>query len=218
MRTPRYFRAFAECTESPTNQSGIGDTGVPLRGFLPLTDQQSRETLRNHSGKTMILDARVSCRRPIFDDILRAYGGASVDNVTGTLSSTIDTPMLWAPKRPIPLFRQFQPVGQSCAICQIESSIQIIISDERKTEGGALLSQFRNTSIPQLQAKSADDIVLPWGVGYLIISASGGPGYDIITNRSLAFSKMDYIAHNEWLKVGTMQGWHNYTFSLCYAA
>lgn len=80
------------------------------------------------------------------------------------------------------------------------------------------MSQFGNTSIPQLQAKSADDIVLPWGVGYLIISASGGSGYDIITNRSSAFSKMDYIAHNEWLKVGTMQGWHNYTFSLCYAA
>ena len=52
----------------------------------------------------------------------------------------------------------------------------------------------------------------------MIISASDGPGHEIITNRSSAFSKMDYIAHNEWLEVGTMQGWHNYTFSLCYAA
>ncbi|OCK86940.1 uncharacterized protein K441DRAFT_671546 [Cenococcum geophilum 1.58] len=29
---------------------------------------------------------------------------------------------------------------------------------------------------------------------------------------------MDYVAHDEWLEVGTMQGWHNYTFSFCYAA
>ena len=218
LRTPRYFPAFAEYTESPTNQSGIDDTGVLLRGFLPLTDQQSRETLRNHSGKAMILDARVSCQRPIFNDISWAYGGASVGNVTGTLSSTIDAPMLWAPKRPIPFFCQFQPVGQSFAICQIESSIRTIINDERRTEGGALLSQFANTSTSQLQAKSADDIAPPWGVGFLIISVSDGPGYETITNGSSAFSKMDYMAHDEWLEVGTMQGWHNYTFSLCYAA
>ena len=117
LRTPRYFPTFSEYTESPTNQSGIDDTGVLLRGFLPLTDQQSRETLWNHFGKLMILDARVSCQRPTLNDISWAYGGASVGNVTGTLSSTIDAPMLWASKRPIPFFCQFRPVGQSFAIC-----------------------------------------------------------------------------------------------------
>ena len=48
LRTSGYFPAFAECTKSPTNQSGIDDTGVFLRGFLPLTNQQSCEPLRNH--------------------------------------------------------------------------------------------------------------------------------------------------------------------------
>lgn len=218
LRTPRYFPAFAEYAEPSANQSGIDDTGVLLRGFLPFTEPQSREALRNFSGKAMVLDARVSCQRPIFNDISWAYDGASVGNITGTLSTTTDAPMLWAPKRPIPFFCQFQPIGKSFAICQVESSVRTIISDERRIAGGALLSQFANTSVSQLQAKSADDIAPPWGAGYLIINVSDGPGYETITNGSSASSKMDYKEHNEWLEVGTMQGWHNYTFSLCYAA
>lgn len=62
-RNPPAFPAFAEYSEPLAVPDGVDDTGILLRAFLPFPDAESRETIRNYTGTTMVLDSRVSTVR-----------------------------------------------------------------------------------------------------------------------------------------------------------
>ena len=62
---PPFYPTFAEYHEPPpATPEGVVDTGVTLRAFMPIQDQQSRSLLRNYEGRATVLDARVQCMRP----------------------------------------------------------------------------------------------------------------------------------------------------------
>lgn len=64
---PRYYPVFAEYHEDiggNTTEDGVSDTGLTLRAFMPLQDQQSRSLLKSYSGRATVLDSRVTCMRP----------------------------------------------------------------------------------------------------------------------------------------------------------
>ena len=63
---PPFYPTFAEYHEPPpaSLEDGISDTGLTLRAFVPLQDQQSRSLLTTWKGRATVLDSRVVCMRP----------------------------------------------------------------------------------------------------------------------------------------------------------
>lgn len=58
------FPAFAEYCEPPYEAEGIRDTGLTLRAFLPFPTAQERQTMTSYSGRTTVMDSRVTCQIP----------------------------------------------------------------------------------------------------------------------------------------------------------
>lgn len=58
-RNPPAYPAFAEYSEAVSSPENVDDTGVLLRAFLPFSDAESRENVRNYTGNAMVLDSRV---------------------------------------------------------------------------------------------------------------------------------------------------------------
>jgi hypothetical protein len=63
-RRPNSFETFAEYVEQPLVLPNSTDTGVTLRGFLPLPNQQNRTDIRIYNGTASLVDARVFCTQP----------------------------------------------------------------------------------------------------------------------------------------------------------
>lgn len=67
--SPPSFPTFAEYTEPSPQASDVDDTGVSLRGLLPIGLSTIRESIHNYSGMGTILNSRVVCMRPSLRDI-----------------------------------------------------------------------------------------------------------------------------------------------------
>lgn len=64
-KKPPFYPTFAEYHEAPRDvPEDRSDTGLTLRAFLPLSDQEVRSSLRTFSGLASVLDSRVQCFRP----------------------------------------------------------------------------------------------------------------------------------------------------------
>jgi hypothetical protein len=86
--TPTVFQSFAEYTEPPFNGSDISDTGVAIRGFVPLSTESDRSFLQDYSGVAALFDTRVACLQPQSSNIHVEKGDDSdVDN-GGSLTIT----------------------------------------------------------------------------------------------------------------------------------
>jgi hypothetical protein len=85
------YASFAEYSESPYEADGVSDTGVTLRAFLPFGTAQDRENLESYEGKATVLDARVTCQVPQFQNATISWDG---DSFQGSLTPTRNTPRL----------------------------------------------------------------------------------------------------------------------------
>jgi fluoride ion exporter CrcB/FEX len=65
LQNPPAFPTFAEFSEVIDVPEHVDDTGTLLRAFLPFQDAQTRGTISEYSGKAVVLDASVSCQRPL---------------------------------------------------------------------------------------------------------------------------------------------------------
>lgn len=87
------YPAFAEYREPPVLQDGTSDTGVTLRAFLPFDNNTRRAQLHSYSGRTTVLDARVTCQVPSFSNLtIQVLYGAAV--FSGFVRATRYTPRL----------------------------------------------------------------------------------------------------------------------------
>jgi hypothetical protein len=66
---PTQFETFAEYSEDGANTEGVDDTGIVLRAFLPIAQQQIRQSLHRYEGLSYIYDAHVLCVRPVFEEL-----------------------------------------------------------------------------------------------------------------------------------------------------
>lgn len=68
---PSRFPAFAEHTDPTYAQFSdeIHDTGVSIRGFLPVRDQDQRERMSEYNGYITMTDTRVACVRPDLEEV-----------------------------------------------------------------------------------------------------------------------------------------------------
>lgn len=74
------YQMFAETlSERVTvpNSNGLSDTGVIIRGFLPLGDSNSRTALRSLDGNLMTMNSRVACMRPVIDAHYETFQAAA---------------------------------------------------------------------------------------------------------------------------------------------
>lgn len=88
------YVSFAEYHEPPANSlpDGVVDTGLTLRAFLPVADQQSRSMVANWDGIATVLDARSLCVRPKLVKPRLHSGGESLALETGFLFEFFDDP------------------------------------------------------------------------------------------------------------------------------
>ena len=94
-RKPNSYPSFAEYSEAPSEQDGIQDTGLTLSAFLPYSTPLDRQSIQSYSGPTTVLDAHVSCQRPIFEKptVEADFNGLSL-LFEGLVSASTHTPRL----------------------------------------------------------------------------------------------------------------------------
>ena len=211
LRNPPFLPSFAEFAEPvPHPQPGVDDTGVLLRAFLPFADAQSRENIRNYSGKALVLDSRVSCQSPKLASLSWDIVGYAYGPLLGTLAPTKRADRLWSPQEPVPFDCTFLQLEGATSVCQI-----------RQREGsfyatsGGLISEFSNiTEAAMLDQMAREKGYVTWGTAMLIINSTGvvDPHYDP-ANDSLQISERE-----TWTDVATQAGRPLARLSLCYAA
>jgi hypothetical protein len=62
------YPTFAEYSEPPFVQDGVSDTGTTLRAFLPFQIAQDRQSVHEYTGRTTVLDSRVTCQVPFLQN------------------------------------------------------------------------------------------------------------------------------------------------------
>lgn len=230
IRAPAFFPTFAEYSEPIAKEAGVDDTGLLLRALLPLSNQKSREQMRNYSGNALVLDSRVSCHRPLFDNntrIIEQLGGEYA-NVSGTVTTEHRTPLLLTPDAPIPF--DCYPLA-SFAICALgdrrysnDSAAADYISsrpqDKPPLSAGALKSSFSDSHpivVDGLDGKR----LYSWGAAYLVMMTTiHSHGTSLPEGVSKSGSRehwLDLTAARAPIFSDPMES-RNVSFTLCYAA
>jgi len=67
---PRSYPTFAEQSNFMAPSGGVDDTGMSLRGILPLVSEESRSLVHSFNGNATVLDSRIACSRPQYKDLI----------------------------------------------------------------------------------------------------------------------------------------------------
>ncbi|KAF2169929.1 hypothetical protein M409DRAFT_19547 [Zasmidium cellare ATCC 36951] len=237
MRSPPTYPAFAEYARPAAKREGIEDTGLLVRALLPFPDAQSRENIRNYTGKALVLDSRVSCQRPELSDLHFLYqmAGNMVRIVTsGTFAPSMFAERQWSPSRSIPFECSVFVIGEAMedeappAVCQLQENSMDWLSDPDTyywgNRGGGLVSEFSNlTNMTQLHEWATElhqETFITWGTAFLVFNATS---YESQASGSTNYSMKDdetaRLRNNGiWTEVLTNTGMANFSVSLCYAA
>ena len=218
LRNPPTYPAFAEYSKPIPVPKGVDDTGTLLRAFLPFTDTQSREIVRNYSGNAMVLDARVSCQAPKLEDLsiqlpplYKTHWESTGRNLTyqGRMSGKLRPSItavdrLWIPKIP-PKFNCsliLQP--EALTICQItDMSPWYDIYDAN----GGLVSEFWNTT--NMNEVLGHGFAM-WSLAFVVIDLRSS------TDGVISETVLDIENEGPWTSVVTdAQTWD---VSICYTA
>ncbi|KAK3664935.1 carboxypeptidase Y-deficient [Elasticomyces elasticus] len=206
-RNPPAFPAFAEYSEPATSMDGVDDTGVLLRAFLPYPDAESRQSLRNYSGKALVLDSRVMCQPPVLTDLsasfLYADGGfASSANLVGSYLPSRTTSYLWTPDDAVSSNCSFLVADATPFICQLGGSYGL------RNVGGGLISQFIE---PHDRNRTLTGV---WGTPFFVLNTTG-LNATIDRNVDYSFAKhngsSDFKERGPWLDILFRRTTQNYS-------
>ncbi|KAL9115015.1 MAG: hypothetical protein Q9227_001259 [Pyrenula ochraceoflavens] len=230
LQNPLSYPTFAEYAEPVKQVDGVSDTGVLLRAFLPFAQAQTRQSLRNYTGKALVLDSRVSCHLPKFDDpskilkqILSSYDPGIAGNISGTVRTEKYTSRSLVPEEGAP-FLCF--LDGAYSICQVNPTLMNVPSSPYKFGlgndfvysssnhlGGGLLSEF--WAADEIQNSSTRYPAI-WNVAHLVSAVR------ILNDTSEAVAT-NIEPHGEWLEMtlNSTKGalWRKViSFTLCYSA
>ncbi|CAO2647788.1 Nn.00g087100.m01.CDS01 [Neocucurbitaria sp. VM-36] len=146
---PPSFPAFGEYFEPPASvDSGVVDTGLLFRAFLPYSASESRQRLSNYHGNALVLDARVVCQAPLLTHFNGTGPTALNRQLTGIVAPTKNVPML-------------QNITATPFDCPVAWEGQVTICQIAQPQGsftGSLASQFVDSKT--------------YGTAFLVINAS----------------------------------------------
>jgi hypothetical protein len=93
----RQYPAFAEYADGKVKNgsSGISDTGLTLRAFLPIDGQGNRSSIHVYNGPATVVDSRVVCVRPNITNLGTHLAPFQIDRgfPTPILSGNISVPL-----------------------------------------------------------------------------------------------------------------------------
>ncbi|KAK6526457.1 Mitochondrial outer membrane protein iml2 [Orbilia ellipsospora] len=173
---PSIYPIFAEYhRESDVYLPNTSDTGITLRGFLPLGLQDERQRLLDFEGDALVMDQRVVCGQPKIEII------SQDDNeiVSGRISPTFNHPYMRIPKGPQPFtfddtfildaFGQ-EPEGYGIYIYQMPSSPNAmpLLWGSNGAFSGSLHSELRENN------KTLDST----GAAYIVFRIFGEDGLE----------------------------------------
>ncbi|KAG0651193.1 hypothetical protein D0Z07_2813 [Hyphodiscus hymeniophilus] len=234
---PPSYPVFAEYTESPFVQHGVSDTGVTLRAFLPYADSVARQSIHSYTGPTTVLDTRVTCQLPSFDNITIQVQSAGLI-VAGYVKATTFTPRLgnstWLPAHGVnngwirngaapfvciaPLVNSSTygvPDQWRASICQLANS-------GRNADGisGGLVSEFRDYATWLANVPNYND-ASNFGTAYIILNISSGASAEwqevVPSGDSRPMSLSQPLQVNEWAQFSLPPDL-SFSASLCYSA
>ncbi|KAF6827003.1 hypothetical protein CPLU01_09377 [Colletotrichum plurivorum] len=79
---PLSSETFAEYSAPGVQLDGVDDTGPTVRAFLPIAQQETRETIHMFQGMARVVESRVACIRP---EILRLELCQTAGEICGTI-------------------------------------------------------------------------------------------------------------------------------------
>ena len=206
LRPPPAFPAFAEYSQPVSSPEGVDDTGVLLRAFLPFADAQSRETVRNYSGKATVLDSRVSCQRPQLSHISLGANSTYVGRIAGKFAPSYpQADRLWTPG-PLPFSCSTFLAEDALTICQIDYLSPFFDS---YADNGGVLSEFWNSTHNETRSVLETGVPL-WSLPMLVIQAHN------ISQQTMSDKVLGTEDAGAWTNIITSgQSWR---ISACYSA
>jgi hypothetical protein len=177
--------------------NGVDDTGVLLRAFPPFQNLDSRQALKQYSGKALVLDSRVSCQPPKLGNLhsegekpdnhgyrKRDYSRKEdaffeVASVKGTYGPSRRAERLWTPATN-PGFHCFIALAKNVtSICQVNAVPHTSSGPNWRlsvgNRGGGLISEFSNITlkhIEHMQDRSPNTTAyFTWGTAMLVFRA-----------------------------------------------
>ena len=218
---PAVFPTFAEHSEVPLHSGyGVSDTGLALRAFLPLRDQQSRYSIRNYTGRATVVDSSVVCMRPELSGTV-LYQRETIVFVSRIQPSS-KIPSITMNPVSDGLYASSEGSFSSCAISPSVSSSRWGLSFCQIQGSGSLRSAFTNTSTnvtgggifgaTYLALNFTSGTYNEWSqhMGGAAFTRGGGQG---------GFKPPSFADNGEWLDLlFTSNGSLRLSVSLCYAA
>lgn len=239
----RQWPIFAEYTEGPVadGTSGLSDTGLTMRAFLPIDRDKNTSLLHKYEGPSTVIDARVVCMRPNITNLTvslpprRIEGEWLTPRVEGNLSIPSDLmesarssrmyPRAWQdfncflPQAIAPgsASRKYHAADWNLTVCQLDRV------------AGMLISDFRNStdSTPEHAISFMSDT-------YLLMNFSSKlyfdePAYPVVDYSELprmfnqSAPDLVYQHKNDWLEIYRKDGSSSKTqtvlsFSMCFPA
>ncbi|KAK0664054.1 hypothetical protein DIS24_g511 [Lasiodiplodia hormozganensis] len=159
-----------------------------------MSDAESRQNLRNHTGPALVLDARVSCQAPDLDK--STLSAPFYGNISGTVTNSTSSPRL-QPIIPTSFLCVFAGPGQR-SICQIGVNVAYLYI-------GSLDSHFQRKS-------------KTYGTAFLIIDPSGNYNSQAnISTSALTSTNATTSTRGSWTDVSHPSANSTLSLSLCFA-
>ncbi|KAK6541509.1 Mitochondrial outer membrane protein iml2 [Orbilia ellipsospora] len=217
---PPFWPAFGEISEPPIVQDGVSDTGKNLRAFLPYLTADTRQSIRQYDGKAVLVDTRVTCQRPILEDLVvyttdpnGKFGAVPQPALHGSASpSFTNTPRFNASDIPTifdcPFSEKSPHVFSICELKNTQSRYPEWEHNIDKHYPGTIVSEFREWPITSLKQNSSgaayliltiSNDILPPGNGEWVeweittADASGNGTYTHRGNATLCYSALDTV-------------------------
>lgn len=194
---PPSYAAFSEYTEPMKNTNGdVDDTGLTLRAFLPMSDAESRQNLRNHTGLALVIDSRVSCQAPDFQHLSRnalLYG-----NISGVVANSVDAPDL----------QQILPTAFECTFAGFGQMSLCQIGNE-----------YPYSYIGSLDSQLSDyDRNASFGTAFLLINPTDQPQSSETANSSVVWlNSTSSVKRGSWTNLSNQSSSSVLSISLCFA-
>jgi hypothetical protein len=199
----RQYPAFAEYADGKVKNgsSGVSDTGLTLRAFLPIDGQGNRSSIHVYNGPATVVDSRVVCVRPNITNLMahlapfpfNRYSPSPV--LSGNISIPLDLLQEVSASRLSPLLEpseefncsishgiapqneetKYHPSDWDLSICQL---------DQR---GYYLRDAWMSLDEPLVEFQDGSRSFLMPGLAYLLVNFSSR-----LTFEYTGFSKVDY--------------------------
>jgi hypothetical protein len=244
---PPFYPTFAEYSEAPFIADGVSDTGVTLRAFLPFAASQDRQSIQSYTGKTTVLDSRVTCQVPELDgETLQMSSDSYAMTLTGSVSATRNTPRLgnftlklehptdseaaWIDvyNTSVP-FRCLIPTTNLGELNTVPDQWRITLCqlgegglNATTSISGGLVSEFKPLDSPPAPGNFSQyfESSFSYGTAYLALNVTLGSGYTwrAITDEPSPVAPPAYSENGEWLDLVYSNGGLILGVTLCYSA